>query len=164
MRPLLSKKGSYLFNNLQTAQTKTPPRGRCFYLYVSATRTSIASFRECLIKREAVLRHWSDLPQNLLRSFIRHFLRYTPVTRAMPSPCGPAFGRSAQLRCLSNATFKCRAFMIHLQAVQTKTPPRGRCFYLYGAPGAIRTPDRLVRSQVLYPAELQALKRRALSL
>ena len=28
-----------------------------------------------------------------------------------------------------------------------------------GAPGAIRTPDRLVRSQVLYPAELQALKK-----
>ncbi len=27
---------------------------------------------------------------------------------------------------------------------------------LYGAPGAIRTPDRLVRSQVLYPTELQA--------
>jgi hypothetical protein len=25
-----------------------------------------------------------------------------------------------------------------------------------GAPGEIRTPDRLVRSQVLYPAELQA--------
>ena len=34
----------------------------------------------------------------------------------------------------------------------------------YGAPGAIRTPDRLVRSQVLYPAELQALKSRELSL
>ena len=29
-------------------------------------------------------------------------------------------------------------------------------FYLYGAPGRIRTSDRLVRSQVLYPAELQA--------
>ena len=26
-----------------------------------------------------------------------------------------------------------------------------------GAPGAIRTPDRSVRSRVLYPAELQAL-------
>ena len=31
---------------------------------------------------------------------------------------------------------------------------------LYGAPGAIRTPDRLVRSQVLYPTELRALGRR----
>jgi hypothetical protein len=28
---------------------------------------------------------------------------------------------------------------------------------LFGAPGEIRTPDRLVRSQVLYPAELRAL-------
>ena len=30
------------------------------------------------------------------------------------------------------------------------------CFI--GAPGAIRTPDPLVRSQVLYPTELRALK------
>ena len=28
---------------------------------------------------------------------------------------------------------------------------------MVGAPGGIRTPDRLVRSQVLYPTELQAL-------
>jgi hypothetical protein len=27
----------------------------------------------------------------------------------------------------------------------------------YGAPGGTRTPDPLVRSQVLYPAELRAL-------
>lgn len=27
---------------------------------------------------------------------------------------------------------------------------------VFGAPGEIRTPDRLVRSQVLYPAELRA--------
>ena len=27
-----------------------------------------------------------------------------------------------------------------------------------GAPGAIRTPDPLIRSQVLYPAELRVLK------
>ena len=32
-----------------------------------------------------------------------------------------------------------------------------------GAPGEIRTPDRLVRSQVLYPAELRALLARQLS-
>ncbi len=29
-------------------------------------------------------------------------------------------------------------------------------FYVYGAPEGIRTPDRSVRSRVLYPAELQA--------
>jgi hypothetical protein len=28
--------------------------------------------------------------------------------------------------------------------------------FQYGAPGEIRTPDHLVRSQVLYPAELRA--------
>ena len=31
---------------------------------------------------------------------------------------------------------------------------------LFGAPEEIRTPDPLVRSQVLYPAELRALKER----
>ena len=31
------------------------------------------------------------------------------------------------------------------------------CFdYVFGAPGEIRTPDPLVRSQVLYPTELRA--------
>ena len=30
--------------------------------------------------------------------------------------------------------------------------------YLFGAPGEIRTPDQLVRSQLLYPAELQEHK------
>ena len=36
-------------------------------------------------------------------------------------------------------------------------------FFYFGAPGEIRTPDPLVRSQVLYPTELRALsnKRRA---
>ncbi len=28
--------------------------------------------------------------------------------------------------------------------------------FVFGAPGEIRTPDRLVRSQVLYPTELRA--------
>ncbi len=32
----------------------------------------------------------------------------------------------------------------------------GEAFLLYGAPEGIRTPDRSVRSRVLYPAELQA--------
>lgn len=31
-------------------------------------------------------------------------------------------------------------------------------YLFFGAPGTIRTCDRLVRSQVLYPAELRALK------
>ena len=38
----------------------------------------------------------------------------------------------------------------------TKKPhPKGEAL-LYGAPGTIRTYDRLIRSQVLYPAELRA--------
>ncbi len=42
--------------------------------------------------------------------------------------------------------------------VQTKNPAQGGVLCSYGAPGEIRTPDRLVRSQVLYPAELRARK------
>ena len=34
-------------------------------------------------------------------------------------------------------------------------------FFIDGAPGEIRTPDRSVRSRVLYPAELQALNLKA---
>ena len=40
--------------------------------------------------------------------------------------------------------------------VDIKKPPYGG-FFMGGAPGEIRTPDRSVRSRVLYPAELQAL-------
>lgn len=32
-----------------------------------------------------------------------------------------------------------------------------RVVFMYGAPREIRTPDQLVRSQLLYPAELWAL-------
>ena len=31
-----------------------------------------------------------------------------------------------------------------------------KALFLCGAPGAIRTPDPLIRSQILYPAELRA--------
>ena len=37
-----------------------------------------------------------------------------------------------------------------------KTAGQGLLFRCNGAPGEIRTPDRLVRSQVLYPTELRA--------
>ena len=37
-----------------------------------------------------------------------------------------------------------------------KKGPRNETPLSFGAPGEIRTPDRLVRSQVLYPAELRA--------
>ena len=38
-----------------------------------------------------------------------------------------------------------------------KKAPLCGVFFMDGAPGEIRTPDRSVRSRVLYPAELQAL-------
>jgi hypothetical protein len=44
--------------------------------------------------------------------------------------------------------------------IEMKRPParfaQGAFSFQYGAPGEIRTPDHLVRSQVLYPAELRA--------
>ena len=41
-------------------------------------------------------------------------------------------------------------------AHSNKRAPYGARKYTNGAPGEIRTPDRLVRSQVLYPTELRA--------
>jgi hypothetical protein len=48
--------------------------------------------------------------------------------------------------------------MTHVNAQQKS--PRTRVFWglMYGAAGRIRTHDPLVRSQVLYPTELQPLK------
>ena len=37
-----------------------------------------------------------------------------------------------------------------------KKPVERRVLIFFGAPGEIRTPDSLVRSQVLYPTELRA--------
>ncbi len=39
--------------------------------------------------------------------------------------------------------------MTHYEMIRTNY------FYFNGAPGAIRTPDLLIRSQMLYPAELR---------
>jgi hypothetical protein len=47
-----------------------------------------------------------------------------------------------------NLDFRC--------AIYEKTHHKAGSF-VYGAPGEIRTPDRSVRSRVLYPAELQVL-------
>ncbi len=43
---------------------------------------------------------------------------------------------------------------------QKKSPVLSRRFLINGARGKIRTPDPLVRSQVLYPAELPARMKR----
>ncbi len=71
-----------------------------------------------------------------------------------PSPFGPSSGRSNSfLTNLSNLEFESILQVPHI----IKKAPIGTLL-LYGAPGEIRTPDRSVRSRVLYPAELQALK------
>ncbi len=56
----------------------------------------------------------------------------------------------------------CRTTFFILSGVQIdskqankKKPPKGWYFFI-GAPGEIRTPDQLVRSQLLYPTELRA--------
>ena len=43
-------------------------------------------------------------------------------------------------------------------SIKQKAPRSVEPFALYGAPGEIRTPDLLVRSQTLYPTELRAQK------
>ena len=53
------------------------------------------------------------------------------------------------LRCRSEARWRCR----RRDEKKQQAKPAVRC---NGAPGEIRTPDRLVRSQVLYPTELRA--------
>ncbi len=42
------------------------------------------------------------------------------------------------------------------QKIKGNTYRASITFYFFGAPGEIRTPDHLVRSQVLYPTELRA--------
>jgi hypothetical protein len=44
----------------------------------------------------------------------------------------------------------------HRRSVTKKSPRQAGIFLVIGAPGRIRTADHLVRSQVLYPAELRA--------
>ena len=66
--------------------------------------------------------------------------------------CTPVFGRLHRLVELE---------LMVTSGLRTPGPsmtkgPQGALGHGYGAPGEIRTPDRLVRSQVLYPAELRA--------
>jgi hypothetical protein len=51
----------------------------------------------------------------------------------------------------------CRCLCALKKAIQTKNAPRHLCpGAVHGAPEETRTPDLLIRSQTLYPAELPA--------
>jgi hypothetical protein len=78
---------------------------------------------------------------------------------SMPSPLrGRADARSNPLRAdLSNSG----EFSLPSQSAIQKKNPLIAGLFLNGALGEIRTPDHLVRSQVLYPTELRALDLKA---
>ena len=52
--------------------------------------------------------------------------------------------------------------LFKLQRPDTKKPRSLSEVFLYGAPGEIRTPDQVVRSHLLYPAELRVRSERLL--
>ena len=64
-----------------------------------------------------------------------------PATTHLEGGCSIQLSYGRMLLGLTHNRFA----VIHMQAL-----------ILYGAPGEIRTPDPLVRSQILYPTELRA--------
>ncbi len=74
---------------------------------------------------------------------------------APPSHGMPAFAVAGEVAGQRPALPGCRAQPCRKTHIK-KTAGRGLLFRCNGAPGEIRTPDRLVRSQVLYPTELRA--------
>ena len=89
--------------------------------------------------------------QRLGRTAERGLRRVLPVHAAPPAHGMPAFAVAVEVAGQRPALPGCRA-----QPCRKKTAGRGLLFRCNGAPGEIRTPDRLVRSQVLYPTELRA--------
>ncbi len=70
--------------------------------------------------------------------------------------CRPGTRPSGCLRQFKTAVLPCYRTGILSSAPYTKKPPPfGEGFLVYGAPGGIRTPDQVVRSHLLYPAELR---------
>jgi hypothetical protein len=78
----------------------------------------------------------------------------------IPEECSAETVNNVMSDALSNWRTKRYVFALITASIPTTKNPLGHCchsgFFLFGAPGAIRTPDRLVRSQVLYPTELRA--------
>jgi hypothetical protein len=79
-------------------------------------------------------------------------------------PCPPPYGPATLRSAVQNAPgvfvelnrLSSREFEYFSGTNPSKKPAEGGLFDGYGAPGEIRTPDHLVRSQVLYPTELRA--------
>ena len=85
------------------------------------------------------------------------FSLFVGITRRIlaPHPFGAACGSSKTLLVfLSNEGF------LSSPSEEPNKKPHLNCRwgFLFGAPGGIRTPDQLVRSQLLYPAELRTHK------
>ncbi len=97
------------------------------------------------------------------KGFVR-FLYGDPGEIASGTPCPCPSGslrsrKSSLLLLFSNSlTFRWVFLLRSPRITKTKNPPppSGECGFLYGDPGEIRTPDQLVRSQLLYPTELRS--------
>ena len=76
------------------------------------------------------------------------------ITRAIPALALRAVAEIPQRSKLLQAILSNSTVRITHKQTNIKYPFKGA--FNIGAPGEIRTPDHLVRSQVLYPAELRA--------
>ena len=79
---------------------------------------------------------------------------HSPTSSA--HPCGAHFVRPNRLRRFVEPQPCGLQRFENLREAQNENAPIKGAFSFCGAPGRIRTSDRLVRSQVLYPAELRA--------
>ncbi len=104
-----------------------------------------------------ICQRWGGMGrQDRWRHGCRHRAPMDGFTACPACPCRPTIPRNASCCCCSGRGFgRCRAQPCRKTHIK-KTAGRGLLFRCNGAPGEIRTPDRLVRSQVLYPTELRA--------
>ncbi len=132
----------------------------CSSINYRNTRTRWSHPRMAWIYQIAeICQRWGGMGrQDRWRHGCRHRAPMDGFTACPACPCRPANPRNASFCC-------CRCLGLkHLQVqgaalpknTHKKTAGRGLLFRCNGAPGEIRTPDRLVRSQVLYPTELRA--------
>ena len=86
-----------------------------------------------------------------------HLARPERLIRIGSSRSSPLRGAcGVQNRCAVLSNGSPPGCIVRSLRAKTERPLTRRGLSVFGAPGEIRTPDRLVRSQVLYPAELRA--------